>query len=153
MDTSKSADNEHNLCVSAPLELDDGKIRIDHEDPDTLMTTMLCANGLGNQVLRRGRVRVLSPSNNSHRLVRPQRTANWRAVCGRSACTVRREGGRRKAPPYPYRAQEPTGDTADVRPEPGSNPLPRLKGRAWPNASATSAATNLIHELVELFPR
>jgi hypothetical protein len=30
------------------------------------------------------------------------KTTNWRAGCGRSACPVRREGGRVTAPPYPY---------------------------------------------------
>ena len=31
------------------------------------------------------------------------KTTNWRAGCGRSACPVRREGGRVTVPPYPYR--------------------------------------------------
>ena len=30
------------------------------------------------------------------------KTTDWRAGCGRSACPVRREGGRVTAPPYPY---------------------------------------------------
>jgi hypothetical protein len=33
------------------------------------------------------------------------KTSNWRAVCGKSACTVRREGERGNRSPYPYPIQ------------------------------------------------
>ena len=34
------------------------------------------------------------------------KTINWRAVCGRSACTVRREGKRSIRFPYPYHSSD-----------------------------------------------
>src|ERR1017187_3620426 len=45
-----------------------------------------------------------------------QQTADWRAVCGKTACTVRREGERSRALPTPI----------DDR---GRLPLPRLRRR------------------------
>ncbi len=41
----------------------------------------------------------------------PQEPTDWRAVCGRTARTVRREGSRVTVLPYPYRRPaEPIGD-------------------------------------------
>ena len=43
------------------------------------------------------------------------KTTNWRAVCGRSACTVRREGGSTPiGSPYPYRGNS-SEETCHVR--------------------------------------
>src|SRR4051794_10579482 len=86
------------------------------------------------------------------RSVNPLRgkTTDRRAVCGKSACTVRREGGPNSiGPPYPYQA---TGNRSSLPASPPSS-LSRLangrirpaRGRRSPGSSSAAIPSPGIH--------
>jgi len=92
-------DFDEAILVSARIELNDWKFRGHHELSDTFESCIHMRMARATECIATRQVSFTMTQ--TSRIHPSDRTTNWRAGCGRSACPVRREGEPLRGPSLP----------------------------------------------------